>query len=303
MAVPVIETITPALGLTTGDELVRIATRDVADHVAVLFGPRRAQVIAIHTEDSRSLIDVRSPTGPPGGVDVVIDNLDAGGAPIPGERALITNGYRYARPDLREEADLTRLVRALLRSLKDQILEEVHLSVAVDYAEPGADGLQVTALASLPSLVLSGPLLRANAFYTAQVSTVEPAPALGADQVVLRRPSSAFDLSFQLTGASDRTVELVNLMAAVASFLDRNRWLELERDPTRPELGYERFELDQDGDTRMRVAGSDGVHVFTSGLVVRGVALVEGPITDVTRPVTSLLLNAAPTAPRSSSRG
>jgi hypothetical protein len=269
---------------------VRSLGRDLARAVAVSFGSRGAAVLAVHTEAGRDVVDMRTPASSPGPVAVTVDNLDESGRPIPGERVVLPGAYHYTRPELRGEADLTRVVRALLRALKDQVVDEVHLSVAVDYAEPTTEGVQVTALASLPSLVLSGPQLRWNPIQSEHVDTVEVVPGLAGNDVVLRRATQAFDLSFQLLGASDRAVELLNLMAAVARFLDRNRWLEVERDPGRPGLGVERFELERDGGTHMRVAGRDGVHNFTTGLAVCGVPLVEGPPVDRTRALTVVSL-------------
>ena len=56
------------------------------------------------------------------------------------------------------------------------------------------------------------------------------------------------DLAFTLTAASDRTVELLNLMAAVATFLDRSRWVELPRDPDDSDAGVVRWEMDPEGE-------------------------------------------------------
>jgi hypothetical protein len=290
MAVPVLTSVAPATGLATGGELVRLLATGLSPTVSVLFGRTAGVVLAVHSEGGHDVVDVRTPATAAGAVDVIVDNLDATGRPVPGERALITNAYTFTRPDLRVEADLARVVRTLMRLIKDQVLEELHLSVSIDYAEPNSDGVLVTALATLPSLVLSGPVLRDNALYTDRVNGTETVPGLTADDIVVRRPSQAFDLSFQIAGASDRAIELLNLMAAVARFLDRNRWLEVERVHGRPELGLVRLELEADGGTRMRAGGQDGVHVFTGGLVVRGVPLVDGPALERTRLLTDISL-------------
>jgi hypothetical protein len=84
------------------------------------------------------------------------------------------------------------------------------------------------------------------------------------------------DLVFTLTAASERTVELFNLMAAVATFLNRNRWLELPRDPADAASGVVRWELDADGEFRTQLAGKDDVRAFTCGFVVRGFDVDEG---------------------------
>jgi hypothetical protein len=91
-----------------------------------------------------------------------------------------------------------------------------------------------------------------------------------------RRPPYTVDLVFTLTAASDRTVELLNLMAAVATFLNRNRWVELPRDPGDPGAGTTRWEMDPEGEFQTRLDGPDDVRVFSCGFVVRGFDIDEG---------------------------
>ena len=66
------------------------------------------------------------------------------------------------------------------------------------------------------------------------------------------------------------------LAAAVATFLNRNRWLVLLRDPGDPELGSVRWELDADGEFRTQLASRDDVRAFSCGFVVRGFDVDEG---------------------------
>lgn len=152
-----------------------------------------------------------------------------------------------ARPAVARESDLTRAICQLLRELKRHVLANVSATIGVDYDDTTLDGLNVIAMAKVPSLVLSGP-------------TLQPS----------RKPPYTVDLVFTLTAASKRTVELFNLMAAVATFLNRNRWLELQRDPTDAARGTVRWELDADGEFRTQLAGKDDVRAFTCGFVVRG---------------------------------
>jgi hypothetical protein len=74
-------------------------------------------------------------------------------------------------------------------------------------------------------------------------------------ELVRRKPPYTVDLVFTLTAASERTAELFNLMAAVATFLNRNRWLELPRDPNDAARGVARWELDADGEFRTQLGG------------------------------------------------
>jgi hypothetical protein len=91
----------------------------------------------------------------------------------------------------------------------------------------------------------------------------------------------------------------INLMAAVATFLNRNRWLELPRDPEDATLGTVRWEMDADGELRTQLQGKDDVRAFTWGLVVRGFDVDEGLPLDGGRPVIdpelqTVLLNGGP---------
>jgi hypothetical protein len=79
-------------------------------------------------------------------------------------------------------------------------------------------------------------------------------------------------------------------MGAVATFLNRNRWLELPRDPADDSKGSVRWELDVDGDFRAQLASRDDVRVFTCGLVVRGFDVDEGLPLDLTRLVNQPVL-------------
>ena len=50
------------------------------------------------------------------------------------------------------------------------MLGNVSATVSVDYDDTTLDGLNVIAMAKVPSLVLSGPTLRPNRFYSANVA-------------------------------------------------------------------------------------------------------------------------------------
>jgi hypothetical protein len=197
-----------------------------------------------------------------------------------------------APANLVQESDLTRLVRELLRQFKAGILENTNITVAVDYDDTTADGLDIVAIATLPSLVLSGPRLLENRFF----ATNEPVELLVTDSYAKQwdqfGPVHTVDLGFTITGASRSTVELLNLMAATVSFLNLNRWLELDRDPNHPDAGTVRFEMDPEGEVRTHLDGGDGVRAFTCGLVVRGFDIDEGTLLGRTTRVDEMRLSA-----------
>ncbi len=105
------------------------------------------------------------------------------------------------------------------------------------------------------------------------------------------------DLSFTITAALDRTVELLNLMAAVATFLNRNRWFALPRDPEDEDAETVRWEMDPDGDFQTRLDGPDDVRAFTCGFVVRGFDIDEGLPLDLGKEVAELGLDTDAISP------
>lgn len=131
-------------------------------------------------------------------------------------------------------------MRQILRELKRQVLSKVSATVSVDYDDTTVDGLNVIAMAKVPSLVLSGPTLRPNRFHSANVPHEDVVGGLAGPELVRRKPPYTVDLVSTLTAASERTAALFNLMAAVATFLNRNRWLELARAPADASRGVVR---------------------------------------------------------------
>jgi hypothetical protein len=270
MAVPTLTHISQDQGPTAGDDLVRLTGRDFARRAAVWFADAQAEVVRVGRAQGVSFIDVQTPPHGPALVDVVLWNLDRTGLPIAGERATLLGAYRYVRGPLVDEAALTRVVRKLLQDLKRDVLENSSISVSVDYQPPGEDDSVVVPLASLPSLVISGPTLRENRFYR----SYEPRESFVAGrfglEIAKHRPPFTADLAFTITGASSSTVELLNLMSAVVTFLSRHRWLGLDRDPEDASKGQVCWELHVDGEARSSLHGAEGVRVFTAGLLVRG---------------------------------
>ena len=297
MAVPTLTSISPATGPTAGGDVVRLTGTGFAPEVAVLFGDAPAEVLSVREEAGVWLVDVRTPAHADAVVDMTLRNLDAAGDPIPGEEATLAGAYRFLRPRIVVEADLTRLVRTLLRELKRQVIENVSITVSVDYDDTTIDGLNVVAISKLPSLVLSGPRVNENRFFSTNEPHEDVVPGPAGPELMRRRPPYTVDLSFTLTAASDRTVELLNLMAAVATFLNRNRWVELPRDPGDPDAGEVRWEMDPEGEFQTRLDGPDDVRVFTCGFVVRGFDIDEGLPLDVGKAVAETELETDAIAP------
>ena len=273
---------------------MRITGAGFADRVAVTFGEASTAVLNVHHEAGLSIVDVRTPAHAQGVVDVTLQNLDAAGSPVPGEEATLPNAFRFLRSRLAKETDLTRLVRALLRELKRQVLSQASITVAVDYRDAETGEMELVTVAEIPSLVLSGPQVSENRFYTLSEGREDVVAGPAGPELARHRPTYTVDLAFTITAVSDHTVELLNLMAAVGTFLNRNRWIELPRDPDDPGLGTVRWEMDPEGDFRTRLDGPDDLRAFTCGLVVRGFDLDEGQTRDRGKAVDSVDVGAEP---------
>jgi len=287
MSTPSIVSVTPSSGPTAGSLLVEVlgagfqlAAPPQADgttvarspSVLVHIGGRAASDVRVFAGDRLTCI---VPAGNAGPADVVVQNLDAAGAPILGEQAFAPQAFTYVRQALTVEADLTRLVRSLLQELKRQVLENVVLTVHTDFdAEVGAE-LHLAQIARLPALVLMGPELAENQFFSLNQL---PEVATGPGQFAQRRVPYTVDLGFTVIGVSDHTTELLNLMAATQLFFHRNPFLELERDPADPEAGRVRYEMDiaRDGDLKVTSQPNESnVRSFSGRFVVRGFELED----------------------------
>lgn len=112
MAVPALTSINPASGPTSGGDIVRLAGTGFAPKVAILFDGAPAEVLSVREEAGVFLADVRTPAHLEGTVDVLLRNLDVDGVPVPGEETVLAGAYRFLRPRIVTESDLTRLVAA-----------------------------------------------------------------------------------------------------------------------------------------------------------------------------------------------
>ncbi|MGN6107858.1 MAG: IPT/TIG domain-containing protein [Kofleriaceae bacterium] len=294
MTIPALSSISPATGPASGGDVVRLRGTGFAQQIRVRFGEVDGTVLSLRSAGLEFFADVRTPPHDPAAVDISVQNLDPAGAPIPGEVATATAAYKFQRARIIEEANLTRVVRALLRALKRQVLDNVSASVSLDYDDTPSDGLRIISMAKLPSLVLSGPRLAENRFFSINQLREEAVTGPTGPELRRHRPPLTMDLHFTITGASDRTIELLSLMASTATFLNRNRWLELERDPITPSQGVVRWEMDPAGEFRSKLDGEGEVRVFTCGLVVRGVDVDEGLPMDFGKAVRSSELGVDP---------
>lgn len=193
--------------------------------------------------------------------------------------------------DIVTESDFTRMVRTVLQTLKVDVLENTNISVSVDYDDTADDGLSIVALAKLPALVVTGPILAENRFYSINQIRELDIPNSPNHLVNLQGPPLTQDLRFALTGATNTTVQMLNLLSAVSGYFNRNKWLVMPRDPKTPNSEEVRWELDFDTEVRTSVDGPDDIRAFAAGFVIRGFDIDEGVSIGLTRPVDEIVLD------------
>jgi hypothetical protein len=279
--------VTPSSGPTSGNLLVEVrgagfqlAALETAEAraprpaVAVLVGPRLVHDVRVLGSDRLTGL---VPAGDAGPADVVVQNLDASGQPIPGELAIAPDAFVYLRPSLTTETDLTRLVRTLLHELKRQVLDNVVLTVHTDFDASSGTELHLAQIARLPALVLVGPELTEDRFFSLNQL---PEVATGPGQFAQRRVPYTVDLGFAVIGVSDHTTELLNLLTATQLFFHRNLYLELDRDPADLGAGRVRYEMAIARDGALKVTSQpneSNVRSFSGRFVVRGFDLEDLP--------------------------
>jgi hypothetical protein len=197
--------------------------------------------------------------------------LDVSGGPVVGEEAHAS--FRFLRALIAEESDLTRLVRALLRALKAQVIANASTPVSLDYREQMSS---VVPIAKVPSLIVLGPDVRENRLYATNEAGERIVPGPSGVEIERLRPPMTVDLRFVLEVVTNTTAEHLNLFVALVNFFHRNPYLALERDPHDPAAGVVRFPLVAEGEARTAEragdvrARKDDVHAFSWGIAIRG---------------------------------
>lgn len=294
MAVPTISTINPATVHTGGKTLIEITGTNfkvpvlpppanepyttATPTVAVLFGTAESTDVSVISATRLFALVPKSPIEAikansygEGSVDVTIRNLDDDGDPIPGEEVIEADGLTYSRVQLATESDFQRLMRQIIREFRLQMIPNVQMTSHTDFDSDTGDAANITDLAELPGIALVGPTLRENRFYSqnAPISIAATEPG----EYLRRRVGYTVDLEFAIVGVSDNKMELLSLMAVVNGFFEKNKFLELLRDPNDSTKGSARYEMDftEDGDLATIGAPNDSnIRAFSGRFVIRG---------------------------------
>lgn len=290
MAVPTIASVVPASGPTRGQRIVKIAgtnfqlrpappatgktTGSIKEAVQVLFGTEPAAKVYVL---SSSLIHAVTPAHDPGTFGVTVRNVDQDGVLVGAETVTAAGAYTFARPDFNrqgvDESVLARVVRAFLREMKRQLVENVELAVHTDYDDT-IDSANVAMLAAVPGIVLAGPFLRENRLYT---SNQPPVIEKGSDMYLARR-GRVVDLEFNVTGVNDLMQPTLNFQQEVVGFFEGNKNLRVLADPTVPGE-YVEFEMKITKDFAALPSGSkennSNIYAFNGTISIVGVELPD----------------------------
>lgn len=275
-------------GVAVGDDLLRLHVRGLASAYVLTLDARTIP------NPTRVALEATSQTprlGAPAAADTVlwapmpprlqdhaditVVNLSAGGGVVPGTHA------RWTDPITRNgtadgERRIGRLLRALARDLRQFAAPAARLALATDLDAPGA--VRMVPVSDGPALTLGGPRLTVARVATPGAPLIE---TILTDQGLGRRPVNepvSADLTFTITGTARSATELLSLMAAVATFIARTRWLELRAFPHNPASPLLRWDLDAETALTAEVTG--GVHLFRACVRVRDVALPWASPTD-----------------------
>ncbi len=287
MALPTFSSVSPPVGHTAGRVVVEVLGSNfqlpvvassgpvpgpVPTTVRVLFGTEPAEKVEVVTTGR---LFVTTPIHDPGNVSLTIQNLAPDGSVIPGESVTSPGSvYSFARPTLTGEpanaSDLQRLVETLVLEMRRQILPAVMVSQNTDYdPETGAE-IAVIDVATFPHLVLLGPSLKQNRFYSLNDP---PEVEDGAGGFVERKVPITVDVEFTIVGVSNRKMEMLNLMHVTTNFFRDNTELRMNRSATNPAFGRNDYELDLTEDGGLASAGKENnsnIHSFTGRCVIRG---------------------------------
>jgi len=313
MAVPLIVSVLPATGPSGGQNLVTITANNLrlppvqppgpttgftAETVRVDFGGELATGVKVY---SRGRLTCLAPINDPGVVPITVTNLDDNGDPIAGESATKASAYTFERPNLLVEDDYTRLVRTFINEMRRQVLEEVVLNAHTDFDDDASDFLQLANISKIPAIVIVGPDIVENRFFSTNASSVIDN---GDGTFGVRRAPYTVDLHFECIGVAELTVQKLNLAAAFTKFINRNRYIRMDRDPDDLSLGRVMYEMDFEPDggepsATDRISDSN-MRSFAGKVIIRGFDLedlagvAEDMLVDWTTEVAEFVIDSVP---------
>ena len=303
MPIPTVTSISPNSGTPSGGQMVEVIGTDFRTPTApdptiipVPVAPPSVRVYlngveveSVYISDTRLFIKIPA-TGMPidshgntSGqlqVDLTIENIDDTGVLIPTETVTVEDAYTYNRPGIShvETDSLVALSGQLVDMLRAQVLANTNINSSTDY-DPNT-GTQVIEVECNPQLIIHGPSMMENTFYTRRKL---PGLASGVtdEWFEYRRPRYV-DLRYEIMGTTNSTVQLINLMQLLTTVLDRNATFNFVCDPANP-TATEPLELHISRDCRMekvQMHGKSDLRVFTAEIIIKGLPLLTLPGAD-----------------------
>jgi hypothetical protein len=275
MAVPEIVTVFPSEIRTLGPGLFEIYGHNfrtpatpAVDLIPVPEHPPTVEVLvdgvlALNVDvASDGHLVVLAPPHAEGDVDVTVRNIDNDGDPIVGEIDTKTEAIRYLYPGLQTDIDLVKLTEGFVLEIRKQVHPNVTNLPHTDYDQ---SPYKLRFIAELPAIIVTGPELLENALST--VSGDRYVNDDGETFTVQRQPRTV-DVGFEITGISDNTRELLNLMELVEQFFHQNRTLsftDVYGDSAELEIDFQTA-----GDLRVTSrSNEDNIRQFRGSVVVR----------------------------------
>lgn len=208
-------------------------------------------------------------------VDIVAQSLDANGN-VTGSGTLAA-AFTHVRPDVGVEGDLARTLRALIRMLKLNVLQNVVFSTHTDFDGTTGDILNIATVQSVPALILSNFEIPDDRIFA--VNEPEDFPA-EANRFVRRRKPVVVDLHAVLVGVTDNPITLLNLMQITRTSFLKNPYLIVPASSDGSVAGTVKYELDWSFGGPVNVThtqDNSNVESFAGTIVVRGVRLEDMP--------------------------
>lgn len=299
MAVPSVISITPNEGSTIGQNLITIIGNDFREPTAQVPGPTGVTPVAppsvkvtfggvespnvFWITQGKLLVvtppheEVNDGSGNIQGVDVVVSNIDDNGDVIVGEEVTVPQGYTYKYESLyQNDSKITRVTRAVIQDWKKQVHPNVVLTIHTDFDDDSTDALNITALSKLPAIVLQGPALDENRFYSVNEYSIQGDPNQPFDIV---REARILDMGFDVLILSNSTVELLNLVNLATKYLHYNKFLPFQLDPNDPSSVVQiELDFDEAGDfTWDSSPNMSNIRRAKGSFILRGFC-IDGPV-------------------------
>lgn len=237
--------------------------------VAVTFGAVAARFVRVLSATQLTCI---APEADPGAATIAVKNLDVNGNPIAGEVGSLVAGATYARADLSVEDDLERITRALLRTVKRLVIDNVLVTESVDFSpDPSAVQFQIVDTAKLPAIVLTGPMLEKNGFYDPQVPIEQVSPTAWKR----RRHLKTADMVFKVSGYDNSYMRTSRLQALMTKAMESHNTISVDRDAADLSKGVITYQLDAADFAMAGAPNASDVRMFTGELRIVGITLED----------------------------